>query len=119
MIETNRLNDKTFQRQQEYLVALNNQYRIICDKLGIAPTMNFTRAEDLNNIITKKAKEAKEKKAESAFLKRLINENERYQIKQKNIRSKSVRDTKEPKGLYLEVNKDKTFIEWFSQRKRI
>jgi len=102
MIETNRLNDKTFLRQQEYLVALNNQYRIICDKLGIAPTMNFTRAEDLNNIITKKAKEAKEKKAESAYIKRLINEQDKY-AKQKNGRSKSVRETKE-KPVYLEVH---------------
>jgi len=54
MTETNRLNDKTFIRQQEYLVCLNNQYRILCDKLGIAPSMNFTRADELNQIITKR-----------------------------------------------------------------
>lgn len=93
MLNVNRVNEKTFQKQQVYMVALTNQYRIICDKLGIAPSLNFTRAEELTNIMTKKAKEDAKKQAESALIKRLITEDKSLS-KTKGPRSKSVRDNR-------------------------
>jgi len=90
MVETNRLNDKTFVRQQEYLVALNNQYRILCDKLGVAPSMNFTRQDELNQIILKK---------KNFGNKRVATESERGLANKtgpKNARSKSVKETRDP-----------------------
>lgn len=89
MIETNRLNDKTFVRQQEYLVCLNNQYRILCDKLGVAPSMNFTRQEELNQIIIKK---------KNFGNKRVATESERGATNKsgpKGSRSKSVKETRD------------------------
>ena len=94
MVETNRLNDKTFVRQQEYLVALNNQYRILCEKLGVAPSMNFTRSEELNQIISKKKNFAS---------KRVATESERGIVNKagpKGTRSKSVKETRDTMQKY-------------------
>ena len=91
MVETNRLNDKTFIKQQEYLVCLNNQYRILCDKLGIAPSMNFTRADELNQIVGKR-----KKVGDSAVMgKRMSTEIERSKLPRKEMRSKSVKEPRE------------------------
>jgi len=92
MTETNRLNDKTFIRQQEYLVCLNNQYRILCEKLGIAPSMNFTRADELNQIVTKR-----KQTGESSLMskKRTVTQVERQKLPRKDNRSKSVKDPRE------------------------
>lgn len=86
MIHTNRNNEKVFKQQQEYLVSLSNQYRIICDKLGVAPSMNFTKAEELNSIITK----TKERQSETAPYKRGL-----YPARGKGERSKSVKESRE------------------------
>lgn len=85
MLHVNRNNEKIFKQQQEYLVALSNQYRIICDKLGVAPSMNFTKAEELNNIITR----GKERH-ETAPYKRGL-----YPARGKGERSKSVKESRE------------------------
>lgn len=87
MLHVNRNNEKIFKQQQEYLVALSNQYRIICDKLGVAPSMNFTKAEELNNIITKTKQE---RQAETAPYKRGL-----YPSRGKGERSKSVKESRE------------------------
>ena len=86
----NRLNEKTFKKQQEYLVALSNQYRIICDKLDISPSLNFTKSEELNQIITQKSKQT-----ELTAAKRTSTENAPAEKKGRGNRSKSVKEPKE------------------------
>ena len=86
MLYVNRNNEKIFKQQQEYLVSLSNQYRIICDKLGVAPSMNFTKAEELNSIITK----SKERQTETAPYRRGL-----YPSRGKGERSKSVKESTE------------------------
>lgn len=39
---------KTAQKQQEYLIGLEQKYREVCEKAGISASHNATRAEEIN-----------------------------------------------------------------------
>lgn len=52
----NRHNEHSFKKQQEHVVTMTRQYRLVCEKLGISPSLNFSRAEELDKIITTKKK---------------------------------------------------------------
>jgi len=91
-------NEKIFQQQQDFLVSLSNQYRMVCEKLGIAPSMNFTRAEELSNIISKKQKEAQDRHNEIASFKTTALA-QQQSSKSKLEKSKSLKDDKEKKTL--------------------
>ena len=95
----NRQNEQIFKSQQEYLVALSNQYRIVCDKLGVAPSMNFTRAEELTNIISTKQKEAKQKQDEIASFKTTVASQQRKTEKVKSLRESKEKESKDTKPL--------------------
>jgi len=75
---------------------------MICDKLGIAPSLNFTRAEELSNIITKKQKEAKDIQDELASFKTTIASQNNAKLKAE--KGKSSKDFKEPN--YLEPTQE-------------
>jgi len=91
-------NEKIFQQQQEYLVSLSNQYRMICDKLGLPPSMNFTRAEELSNIMTKKQKDAKDRQDEISSFKTTAAA-QQQSSKSKLEKDKSPKEAKESKNL--------------------
>lgn len=40
--------EKGSKKQQEYLVNLEQRYREICEKFGVSPSLNFSRAEEHN-----------------------------------------------------------------------
>lgn len=40
--------EKSFKKQQEYLVILEGKYREVCEKAGVSSSLNFTTAQELN-----------------------------------------------------------------------
>ena len=48
--------EKTQRKQQEYLTVLEQKYREGCKKLGVSPSLNFTRAAKYDEIINLKSK---------------------------------------------------------------
>jgi len=50
----NRHNEHSFKKQQEHVVTLTRQYRLVCEKLGISASLNFSKAEELDKILAKK-----------------------------------------------------------------
>lgn len=95
----NKQNERVFKTQQEYLVLLSNQYRMVCDKLGVAPSMNFTRAEELTNIITTKQKEAKAKMDEIASFKTTVASQRKMEKSKSTKESKELKNAKDTKPL--------------------
>lgn len=105
--KVNRQNEQIFKSQQEYLVALSNQYRIVCDKLGVAPSLNFTRAEELTNIISSKQKEAKAKMDEINSFKTTAASQQKKTDRNRSLREskeKDPKDTKPVEVLFLAEN---------------
>lgn len=41
--------EKSFKKQQEYLVILEGKYREVCEKAGVSSSLNFTTAQDIND----------------------------------------------------------------------
>lgn len=50
----NRHNEHSFKKQQEHVVTMTRQYRLVCEKLGISASLNFSRAEELDKILAKR-----------------------------------------------------------------
>ena len=48
--EQKRLDDINFKKQQEYLVKLEHKYRDVCDRMGVSSSLNFTKAENSNQL---------------------------------------------------------------------
>ena len=40
--------EKSFKKQQEYLVILEGKYREVCEKAGVSASLNFTTAQEMN-----------------------------------------------------------------------
>lgn len=40
--------EKSFKKQQEYLVTLESKYREVCDKAGVSASMNYTTAQEMD-----------------------------------------------------------------------
>ena len=51
-----RNNEKNFKKQQEFLTNLNNQYTLVCEKLGFPSNVTFTKLEEVNDYLAKKAR---------------------------------------------------------------
>lgn len=51
-----RNNEKNFKKQQEFLTNLNNQYTLVCEKLGFPTNVTFTKLEEVNDFLAKKAR---------------------------------------------------------------
>jgi len=51
-----RNNEKNFKKQQEFLTNLNNQYTLVCEKLGFPTNVTFTKIEEVNDYLAKKAR---------------------------------------------------------------
>jgi len=51
-----RNNEKNFKKQQEFLTNLNHQYTLVCEKLGIPTNLTFTKVEEVNDYIAKRAR---------------------------------------------------------------
>ena len=41
--------EKSFKKQQEYLVILEGIYREVCEKAGVSSSLNFTTAQEIND----------------------------------------------------------------------
>lgn len=55
----NKHNEISFKKQQEHIESLTRQYRLVCEKLGISPSLIFNKAEELNKILKKNTKSSK------------------------------------------------------------
>ena len=60
MNAVNRHNENNFRKQQEHLVDLTIQYRLVCDKLGVPPNVTFRTVEDLNRIMKREGRRVNE-----------------------------------------------------------
>ena len=40
--------EKSFKKQQEYLVILEGKYREVCEKAGVSSSLNFSTAQEIN-----------------------------------------------------------------------
>lgn len=40
--------EKSFKKQQEYLVILEGKFREVCEKAGVSSSLNFTTAQEMN-----------------------------------------------------------------------
>ena len=58
MNAVNRHNENNFRKQQEHLVDLTIQYRLVCEKLGVSPSTTFRTMEELNRMIKAHARAA-------------------------------------------------------------
>lgn len=41
--------EKSFKKQQEYLVILEGKYREVCEKAGVSASLNFTTSQEMND----------------------------------------------------------------------
>ena len=41
--------EKSFKKQQEYLVILEGKYREVCEKAGVSASLNFTTSTEMND----------------------------------------------------------------------
>ena len=53
--EVSRVNEKNFKKQQEYLTNLNHQYALVCEKIGVSTSLNFSKPDELNEYLRKQA----------------------------------------------------------------
>ena len=54
MNAVNRHNEASFKKQQAHFVGITQRYRMLCDKLGISPTVLFNRVEELDQLLARK-----------------------------------------------------------------